>query len=240
MIRVGVTLDVGQTLLELDAVMLARRLDERGHRVSLESVEAALGPGFRTYDEEVRAGASGHPWKALMRALLAAAGVDLAATGDLADWLFEEQLTQNLWRRPVRGMIELVRDLRALGVPVAVLSNSEGRLAELLEQLGHLNLFDAVVDSGRLGLEKPDPRVFAWTAGRLGLPMDRVIHVGDSRSADVDGALNSGLRAVWFRGASDAPYRIVPETSFDARRARVAFDATEVRSALADFGVPLL
>jgi putative hydrolase of the HAD superfamily len=115
-------------------------------------------------------------------------------------------------------------------VPVAVLSNSEGRLAELVEELGWSARFVAIADSGELGIEKPGRAIFAWTAARLGAPLERVAHVGDSLSADVEGALAAGMRAVWFRGD---PARAAALGD----RAAVAADASETRAALRRFGI---
>ena len=57
-------------------------------------------------------------------------------------------------------MIELVRRLNQRGTPVGIISNSEGHLAELVDELGWANDFRVVVDSGRLGIDKPDPADF--------------------------------------------------------------------------------
>jgi len=61
----------------------------------------------------------------------------------------------------------------ARGVSVAIISNSEGMLNALFASLGVLQHFDLVLDSGTIGLEKPDPRIF-----RMALD-----HFGVSRSA---------------------------------------------------------
>ena len=65
-----------------------------------------------------------------MATLLDGAGV--ADVEPHVDWLWDEQQRQNLWRARIPGMIALARVLAATGVRVAVVSNSEGRLAELL------------------------------------------------------------------------------------------------------------
>jgi putative hydrolase of the HAD superfamily len=125
-------------------------------------------------------------------------------------------------------MIELVDQLTALGVPVGVLSNSEGKLAELIDEIGWSGRFRVVADSGRLGIEKPDPAIFQWTAAQLGVAVGEVAHVGDSLAADVEGALNAGMRAVWFRGRGQQA------TPPDAR---AAHDADGVRAALRAWGL---
>jgi putative hydrolase of the HAD superfamily len=192
----AITFDAGQTLVELDTAMLARRLAERGFTVSADALEAALPAAWRRHEAAVAAGAR-HPWKELMAVVLAVAGAE-----SLVDWLWDEQPRANLWRRPVAGMRELVAELFDRGVPMAVVSNSEGRLAALLEELGWSRWFRAVADSGALGITKPDPAIFAWAAAQLGVPAAAIVHVGDSREADVEGALAAGMRAVWFGPAA--------------------------------------
>ena len=198
--------------MELDTGLLASRLGERGVAASPARLDAAIGASWRAYNEAIHRGLGGHPWKVLMRSLLSVGGVDPGALEDAVDWLWAEQPRKNLWRRPIAGMIELVAALRRASVPVAVLSNSEGRLAELVDELGWTSHFVGIADSGRLGFEKPGREIFAWTAERLGVPLPRVVHVGDSLAADVEGALAAGMRAVWFKGDHEhVAHRALPE-----------------------------
>jgi putative hydrolase of the HAD superfamily len=125
-------------------------------------------------------------------------------------------------------MIELVRALRGRGVPVGVVSNSEGRLAELIAEIGWGEEFLCVADSGKLGIEKPDPAIFHLAAEALGVAAAAVIHVGDSFGADVRGALGAGLQAVWFRG------RGAPALPEGVRRAE---DAPGLAAALREMGL---
>jgi FMN hydrolase / 5-amino-6-(5-phospho-D-ribitylamino)uracil phosphatase len=234
----AVTFDFGQTLADLDTAMLSRRLGERGLEVAAERLEAAVPAAWGAYDAAVRAGVSGHPWKLLMRELLGRAGAEARGIGGAVDWLWEEQPRKNLWRRPVAGMIELVAALGEAGVPVGVVSNSEGKLAELVEELGWSAYFGVIADSGKLGMEKPGEGIFGWAADRLGVPLGGIVHVGDSYAADVEGAVRAGMRAIWFRGQGG---RELPEA------VRVASGAAEVGEALAGWlgravsggGVPL-
>jgi putative hydrolase of the HAD superfamily len=234
----AVTFDAGQTLIELDTAMLARRLGERGIAADAGALEAALPGAWRTYDALLAAGRVGHGgggratngWKALMDALLAGAGIPATAAGPAVDWLWTEQPARNLWRRPVAGMIELVDELRTAGIAVAVISNSEGRLAELFDEIGWRGRFACVADSGALGIEKPDPAIFAWTLARLGVPAAATVHVGDSAAADVAGARAAGLRAIWFgpHAGATADHAVVSAAA-----------AAGVRAALAAWGVAL-
>jgi HAD superfamily hydrolase (TIGR01509 family) len=219
-----ITFDAGQTLVELDLDFLARRLAARGVEVASSALEAAAPAAWRNYDALVHAGV-GHPWRELMTALLAGAGV---RESGLVDWLWSEQPRVNLWRRPIAGMVELARELRARGARVAVLSNSEGKLAELLAQIGIADAFDVVIDSGRVGIEKPDRKIFEHTLEALGVPGAQPIHIGDSWSADIAGALAVGWRAIWY-----GP-RVMP---VDDPRVAIALDPVEARAALVRWDV---
>jgi putative hydrolase of the HAD superfamily len=221
-----VTFDAGHTLIEPDLDFLASRLGERGVRVTAAALEAAAPAAWRRYDE--LAPTATHPWHELVRALLGGAGI--ANPAPLVDWLYAEQPRKNLWRKPIVPMVELARELAARGVCVAVLSNSEGKLAELLHDIGIADPFKAIIDSGVVGIAKPDPRIFAHTLEVLGLPTARPTHIGDSWTADVEPALAVGWHAIWYRSRPSA-------IGGDDPRVKVARDAKETRTALASFGV---
>ena len=123
-------------------------------------------------------------------------GARVADPRPLVEWLWTQQPTKNLWRKPIPAMLELAREVGGRAT-VGVLSNSEGRLAELFEEIGIAKYFAAIVDSGRVGIEKPDPRIFAHTLSVLGGDAPG-IHIGDSWAADVVGARGAGWRAIWF------------------------------------------
>ncbi|HEU4565637.1 MAG TPA: HAD family hydrolase [Gemmatimonadaceae bacterium] len=105
--------------------------------------------------------------------------------------------------------------VRALAVrhELAIISDTgfaSGRAQDrLLERDGLLHHFRARVYSMDIGHAKPRPEPFAAAARALGVPPERVIHVGDNERTDVRGALDAGMRAIRLdivhrRGASAA------------------------------------
>jgi HAD superfamily hydrolase (TIGR01549 family) len=193
----ALSFDFGQTLCELDYAFLQRRLAERG--ISLDPLSARSGSnaawavyGSKKSDGHVAA------WRGMIEALLSGGGAPSERLNELGAWLWSEQPAQNLWRQPIPGMIELVRELRGARIKVAIISNSEGRLAELVAELGWADDFDVIVDSGRVGIDKPDPRIFQHACAALGVSSSELLHVGDAWEADVLGALGAGASAVWF------------------------------------------
>jgi putative hydrolase of the HAD superfamily len=234
---IAVTFDYGQTLAELDTALLARRVGERGARVDAARLEAESPAAWAAYDDAKRRGETGFPaWRSFMATLLARAGAESVLdpgsdmTSSLVDFLWSEQPKKNLWRRPIAGMAELVQGLAGRGVPLGIVSNSEGHLAELLAEMGLSRYFGVVADSGKLGFEKPDRRIFDFAAAGLGVEATDLVHIGDAWVADIEGALAVGARAIW----------IAPGSGPDPLPAGVVRCATasDVRSALRGFGVP--
>lgn len=87
----AVSFDFGQTLVELDTGMLSVRLAERGIAVSREQLDGGVDEGWRVYNDAIRRGLGGHPWKIMMGRLLEAGGVPAGAVGAAVDWLWTEQ-----------------------------------------------------------------------------------------------------------------------------------------------------
>lgn len=216
--------DFGQTLAELDYDFVAKRALERDALFDPRQGRENSKPAWDIYGQKK---SEGHAiaWQAMMQAQLEGGGVPRERAPELAEWLWAEQPRRNLWRRPIPGMIELVRELREAGLPIAIISNSEGHLAELVEELGWHADFDIVVDSGRIGIDKPDPRIFHHACAALSVSPQELLHVGDAWEADVQGALGASANAVWFD--SRHRERTLPE------RVHGASNASELREVLA-------
>jgi FMN phosphatase YigB (HAD superfamily) len=108
-----------------------------------------------------------------------------------------------VWSQPVPGALAAARRLAAAGVRLAVTSNSDGSVADLLARHEIAQVgpgpgveVEHVSDSGALGVAKPHPAIFAATAAGLGLPPGRIAHVGDSGCYDADGATGAGMVGV--------------------------------------------
>jgi putative hydrolase of the HAD superfamily len=68
----------------------------------------------------------------------------------------------------------------------------------LLSRLGLARLFDTVVISGDVGMEKPDPRIFELALRQVGLEPRETVYVGDT-AEDVQGALAAGMCPILIR-----------------------------------------
>jgi putative hydrolase of the HAD superfamily len=81
--------------------------------------------------------------------------------------------------------------LRAAGVPVAVVSNADYTLPVMLASAGVRT--DHVFSSAATGSSKPDPGIFRAAIDALGMPSERLLHVGDTPEADGAGARAAGV-----------------------------------------------
>ena len=86
--------------------------------------------------------------------------------------------------------LDMLRSRFTLGL----LSNGNG----YPERCGLPNRFSFVVFSQDVGVEKPDPEIFAVGCRRAGCRADQLMHVGDSLTADVAGADAVGAVSVWL------------------------------------------
>jgi putative hydrolase of the HAD superfamily len=112
----------------------------------------------------------------------------------MLDALWPDHCALNYWSLVPDGLAEALATARETGVRVAVISNSEGMLERLFEQVGILGALDLVVDSGIVGVEKPDPRIFRVALDRFAISPARALHLGDNFSTDVLGARAAGIR----------------------------------------------
>jgi putative hydrolase of the HAD superfamily len=83
---------------------------------------------------------------------------------------------------------------------LGVVSNFYGNVGRILDDAGIAPLLTVIVDSQRVGLSKPDPRVYTHAVTALGCAPAETIHVGDSYERDVVAARRAGLRVAWLVG----------------------------------------
>lgn len=101
-------------------------------------------------------------------------------------------------------MLTMVQRVRAAGVRTALLSNSWGE--HYPEALWN-GLFDVVVISGRVGMRKPEPRIYAHTVAELGLTAADCVMVDDV-ARNVDAAVHAGLVGVHHVSSARTSARI--------------------------------
>ena len=195
----AVSLDAGGVLVVPDHGLLAWFLAEAGVEADRDRMDDAHYHGVAAVD---RARSAAETFGDYIGGYLDALGVPPDRTG-AARRALTTIVVPPVWRQPIPGAVAAARRLAAAGLALAVTSNADGTVADSLARAeiaqcgpGPGVELVCVSDSGALGMAKPDPRIFLATADALGLPPERVCHVGDSLHYDAEGAAAAGMVAV--------------------------------------------
>jgi putative hydrolase of the HAD superfamily len=190
----AVLLDVGGVFFVPEPEPLSQALRRFGVSVTPEDLQRGHYAGVTAFD---RAGAG--DWAAYHRGVVDACGV-AEPHGEEAVALVRDVMDNAAWKRLVPGSLEGLRRLAETGVRIGIVSNSNGTveqqlLATAVCQAGPGEGVEVgvVLDSHVVGIEKPDPRIFHLALERLGVPPEDALHVGDTVSADIDGARAAGV-----------------------------------------------
>jgi putative hydrolase of the HAD superfamily len=102
---------------------------------------------------------------------------------------------------------------------LGVITNGHGETQRNRLRISGLDrYFDLILASTDIDAGKPDTAIFRHALKTVALAPDKALHVGDSLEADVAGALNAGLTAVWLnrRGASREPHDPEPHHEIES------------------------
>ena len=121
------------------------------------------------------------------------------------------ELALALLESPFHADEEVVALLRRarVRVPLVLVSNAALELESDLHSMGLSDLADHVVNSARVGLAKPDPRIFRLAAELAGTAPERCLFVDDSEE-NVAAAAALGMRCVHFREPADLERALEP------------------------------
>ena len=101
---------------------------------------------------------------------------------------------------PDEAMIAAVKAVRGAGISTGLISNSWGTG---IYERAPMEIFDATVISGDVGLHKPEPEIYRLGAERIGVPPERCVFVDDLRE-NIEGAEAVGMTGVLHRESLDS------------------------------------
>jgi HAD superfamily hydrolase (TIGR01509 family) len=99
------------------------------------------------------------------------------------------------WDKIRPGTAEQLREI-AKQYGVAVISNADGKIEDVLQKCGIAQCFRTITDSGLIGYEKPHPEIFRQALKRLNAVPEESLYVGDVYSVDYLGATGAGMQAL--------------------------------------------
>jgi putative hydrolase of the HAD superfamily len=200
----AVLFDAGETLVHPDPSfpeLFCRVLTDEGYEREPDAVIAASRAVFNRFSEAARdeelwttsPERSRRFWLSVYQRMLEELRLPLA------DGLREELYATFTDQRNYAlfdDVPDALTSLEARGLALGVVSNFEAWLEDLLGSLGVRERFPVRVISGREGVEKPDPRIFALALDRLRLPAADAVYVGDNPEFDIEPAREVGLTPV--------------------------------------------
>ncbi len=195
----AVLLDAGGTLIHPDHEFILDRLAREGVQADAAAfaaarrhAQAAVGDILRSDDP----GTDATRARAWFTALFDHLGLPAERLEAVAGDIRKRHAEGRLWIRPVPGTRAMLEGLKAAGLRLGVISNADGRVAEFLEAAGLADLFEVILDSAVVGIEKPDSRIFRMACDAMGVAPEETVYVGDTFEVDVVGARRAGIRAV--------------------------------------------
>jgi HAD superfamily hydrolase (TIGR01549 family) len=199
-----VFLDAGGVMITPNFPRLAASLARRGVAASAAALAAAEpyikqqldhAPTIQATDDTRR----GYVYFDL---ILKRAGVEPSAvTADSIEELVSYNDREGAWDVPTPGAAEALTRLRDGARRLVVVSNSNGKVRQILSRVGLEPHVDLIIDSHEEGVEKPHPRLFEIALERSGAGRDSTIHCGDIYHIDVAGARAAGLPVVLLDAA---------------------------------------
>jgi putative hydrolase of the HAD superfamily len=113
---------------------------------------------------------------------------------------------QKFWGalEPNGEMIALMRELKASGLKMAILTNNVREWEPLWRAMLPVDeIFEEIVDSAFVGCRKPEARIYELTLERIGMPAGACLFIDDLQP-NIEGAEAAGMNAVHFRDNAQA------------------------------------
>jgi putative hydrolase of the HAD superfamily len=191
--------DAGGTLVFPDQSFLIEQARARG----IELTETQLFEGYyqliHTLDCQARSqsGMFPTPWAlGYAYALFEILDIVGPATDAIAQAFEDRHRQKNLWTFTFKWVREALSSLATQGYRMSVISNSDGRTAQVFRDLRLAHYFEHIFDSKTLGVEKPHPAIFEVALNKLNVSPANALYIGDIFYVDVLGANLVGLGGI--------------------------------------------
>lgn len=186
--------DVGNTLLFPNRERIHAPLAQRGHNPAPEHLRDLERRTKNQFDMMMTTnGSTDHSfWWMYYSQLLAEIG--------LHDHTVRDQLVSGIrqsanWNVIRPGTVEHLREI-GRRYRIAVISNADGRIEDVLRRCGIADCFLTITDSGQVGYEKPHPEIFRRALQSMNARPEESLYVGDVYSVDYLGATGAGMQAI--------------------------------------------
>jgi len=198
--------DVGNTLLFPNRKRILAPLPNHSHP-TLEQWQALERRTKVEFDQGMVGGAVDHGfWWTFHTYLLRERD---ALDDSVRDELVENTQNSANWDQILPGTCEALQRI-GRDRPIAVISNADGRIEDVLRRCGIAGCFHSITDSGIVGCEKPHRAIFEAALRQMNAQPEDSLYVGDVYSVDYMGAREAGMQAVLFDVAGAYRNRDLP------------------------------
>jgi putative hydrolase of the HAD superfamily len=197
-----VLLDVGGVFLVPEHDRILGALARAGCAATVEVLDRAHYEGARSFpmEQDLEWPAA---WRRYLDGYITACEVPDELREEVHRHLDSEFADAALWIRELPGARDGLRALARADVRLGVISNADGLIAQRLAERGILQVgpgtgvpVECVIDSGNVGVMKPDPRIFHLALDAMDLRAEDAWYVGDMPGIDVVGARKAGMYPV--------------------------------------------
>ena len=214
----AVLFDVGGVLVLPDPVQIGATLSPFGGTSDLARLRrghyAALAALERSVDEINHDTVEGISWLPYYASVAACAGV-AASQLSAATAAVARLWNPYLWNHPLHESIAALSRLERSGIPIGIVSNADSQVEHMLRYQGICQIgagagvpVRVIVDSGIVGVTKPNPAIFDFALAALpGVDIGRIAYVGDTFHNDVVGARAAGLTPLLLDPHGDRVHR---------------------------------
>lgn len=196
----AVFFDAGGTLIHIDYPRIGAAIKQvLGRDVPADAWVAADYAGRDAVERAMAAGeaqADTSRWRVHFSAMLEAIGLSKDDFDTVTPVVMASHRHMHLWCGVQPGTAEALAALKAAGYFVAVISNADGTVEKLLTGAGLTPHLRFIVDSGLVGVEKPNRKIFDIALEKAGVSAAESYYVGDLFPVDVVGARNAGLTPI--------------------------------------------
>ncbi len=153
-----------------------------------------------------RAGGNPEHDRKFIRDLLGAASLGIIDSAEMTRRICNQLgIDASTWQsvvarseQPDDELVAYIADTLQKHFKIGMLSNANRGVLERRFTEEQLGVFDAVVISAEVGMVKPDPRIYALAAERLGVSMDECVFIDDNHMY-CEAARAAGMQAIKYQ-----------------------------------------
>jgi len=207
----AVFFDLGYTLIYFNGdfsqivsdsyCLLANRLIEEGYPLDADEFARRFTEKMRTYYRQREIDLIERPVDQFVKEILADIH-DQHIPAQIARLAMNEMYlnTEKHWQieEETHTTLRLLRDKK---FKLGLITNASDTwdANNLIDEYGLRPYFSTILISASEGIRKPDPQIFEKACKLMGIESSEAVMVGDTLEADILGAHNCGMKAIWIK-----------------------------------------